>query len=1064
MNHEVRWTAKKVAQRISRIEPLVYRRVLELAPFRYKALNNPSDDPPIGDHTNDTYWSLIDPNTFWGRLRTNFVLRTSFQIPSEWATGLPLALYLPIGEAGDFSHPEALIYIDGKPYAACDRYHQEISLNPQWQDGEPHLLALHGWTGLGQGWYRGEFDGRLYMRGCAVVQIDEPTQRFLNTATIALGVANTLAESEPAKVRLLNALNETFTILDTREPYGERFYASVSEALKALQTGISKAGHPLDVDIVAAGHAHLDIAWLWTLDQARRKAGRTFHTVLHLMDQVPEFHFTQSQPQLYEFIRQDYPALFEDIKQRVIEGRWEPVGGMWVEADCNLSGPEALVRQLLLGRDFFQQHFPDAESPILWLPDCFGYPWTLPQLMKQAGLDYFFSIKLGWNQYNRLPYDSFWWQGLDGSRVLAHFSTTPDNFSPGGAISTYSARATPKEVIGTWTNFQQKEFQKTLLMSFGHGDGGGGPTRRMIDGIKIMHSFPATPRTRFGRVFDFYKKMENEAGEYLPTWNGELYVEGHRGTYTTHGAIKRANRQAESSLHDAEFLATLATLVNADYGYPFRKLSKAWKSACLNQHHDIITGTAINPVIVEALQHYADIQDICSDVRDEALDIITRRLSGDLLIVNPTGFSQNELVFWPDRLIAGVSLQRADGTPLSLQTTDNGTWIDTGDLAPFSVLSIHVTEGDYSAPESHLTVTPTQLENDYLRVTFDACGDIIGIYDKVHEREVIPPGTIANQYQAFEDYPLRVGLEAWDLEIFYDDKMWTADPASSVRVAESGPLRGSLELQRQILGSKFTQRVSLNHNKQRLDFETSIAWQERHILLKVAFPVDILSPTATYDVQWGNVERPTHRNTSWDWARFEMCAQKWVDLSEGDYGVSLLNYGKYGHDVMDNVMRLSVLRGSTSPDPDADLGNHRFTYSLLPHSGHWNETTIAAAYVMNDPLIVTAGHKKAESGAVFDINKTYSDLSQSMISSANSNVVIETVKMAEDGNGIIVRIYESQRMRGYVNLTTGFALGAVWKTNLLEENHTQLQQFNNCINLYVLPYEIVTLRLVPAEE
>ena len=422
--HDVRFTAQKIARRLVLIAPLVYRHGTPLPDFKYLRLDGPEDAPPVGPEVDTDAWETVAAEAMWGAWRTDFVLRTTFTIPADWPSDVPVALYLPLGELGDFSHPEALAYVDGEAYAACDRHHQEILLAERWRDGQPHQLALHGWSG-GQR----ENSPRPWMRTCQVVAIDQPTRDFLVLARVALEAADVLdSDAGPTRDRLLNALDAAFKVLDTRDPLGEAFYASLPEALRVLKEGIAQAGPPLDVDVTAAGHAHIDVAWLWTLGQTRRKAGRTFHTVQRLMDQFPAYSFTQSQPQLYDFVRQDYPELFAAIKARVAEGRWEPIGGMWVEADCNLSGPESLARQFLLGRSFFREHFgPDAETPVLWLPDVFGYAWALPQLIKQAGLDYFFTIKIGWNQYNRLPYDSFWWEGIDGTRVLTHFSTTPED-------------------------------------------------------------------------------------------------------------------------------------------------------------------------------------------------------------------------------------------------------------------------------------------------------------------------------------------------------------------------------------------------------------------------------------------------------------------------------------------------------------------------------------------------------------------------------------------------------------------------------------------------------------
>jgi alpha-mannosidase len=1040
--HEIRWTADKIARRIRLIEPLVYRNRRALSPFRYTVLPGPMADPPIGADVDDGDWPVIEPNTYWGQWMTDFALRTHFRVPADWDA--PVALYLPLGESGDFSHPEFLAYVDGAPYAACDRHHQEIVLPPQWRDGESHLLALHGWTGLG-GYEHGEPHTQLFMHPCAVVRIDRPTRDFVATARVALGVAQELNENDPAKGHLLNGLDEAFKVLDTRHPLGDEFYASVAPAHAALRDGIARAGPPLDVDIVATGHAHIDVAWLWTLGQTRRKCGRTFHTVLRLMEQFPDYHFTQSQPQLYDYVRQDYPELFEAIQQRVAEGRWEPIGGTWVEADCNVTGPEALARQLLLGRTFFREHFgSDAESPVLWLPDVFGYSWALPQLIRQAGLDYFMTTKIGWNQYNRLPYDSFWWQGLDGTRVLTHFVCTPGG---GRFVSTYNGDASPKQMMGTWTTFQQKELQQELLTSIGYGDGGGGPTREMLENVREMAAFPAMPRVRQGSAGEFFHDLETQSGDHLPTWNGELYLEYHRGTYTTQARNKRANRKSEFLLHDAEFLAAWAALLDADYRYPADTLRKAWELTCLNQFHDIIPGSSIGPVYVESLNQYAEIQEAAIAVRDAALSAIAHRAGGDLLIVNPTSFARDDLAFWPGQLAAGQCLQRADGTPVLTQPTAGGTWVAAGKLPPFSVTPLSVIKAEAPSFDTGLTVTPTLLANDTVQVELNEDGDITRIYDRAERREVSPAGAIANQLQAFEDRPLT--FDAWDVDIFYDDRMWTADPATSVQVVEHGPLRAALEIRRRVLHSETVQRISLSYNSPRLDFDTTVDWQERCVLLKVAFPVEVLSPAATYEIQWGNVQRPTHRNTSWDWARFETCAQKWVDLSEGGYGVSLLNDSKYGHDVRDNVMRISLLRGTTIPDPQADVGEHQFTYSLLPHTGPWDETTIAAAYALNDALIVTEGGRRPSISPL-----------RSLVSVDRPNIVIETVKQAEDGNGVVVRLYESQRQRGPVTLTVGFELAGAWRTNLLEENQAPLEPSGNSVTLSVKPYEIVTLRLV----
>ncbi len=1050
MYHTIRHTVEKIARRLEVIQPLVYRRKLALPPFRVRYLAGPQTPPPVGKEVDDSAWPTIDVNSYWGHWYTDFVLRTRFRVPVEWDPESPVALYLPLGDAGDFSHPEALVYIDGNPLAAVDRHHQELVLPARWREGQEHLLALHGWTGLG-GLMEGEFDTQLFMHRTYIVQIDLPTRDFLAMARVTLGIVRTLDEDAAERPFLLNALDKAFRQLDLREPFGDAFYASVPKAHAMLKAGITRAGAPMNVDIVATGHAHIDVAWLWPLAQARHKARRTFRTVIHLMEQFPDYHFTQSQPQLYEFVREDDPDLFSAIQQRVREGRWEPIGGMWVEADCNISGAESLARQFLLGRTYFQEHFgPDAESPVLWLPDVFGYSWALPQLIRQAGLKYFFTIKIGWNQYNRLPYDSFWWQGIDGTRVLTHFSPTPDMRE--AYASTYNAMATPQQVVGTWRNYQQKALYPEMLMAYGHGDGGGGPTAEMLENTRAMERFPATPRVRQGSVVEFFTRMEREAGDRLPTWNGELYLEMHRGTYTTQGAIKRANRKAEFLLHDAEFLAVLASLLAPEeYEYPHDTLHDAWRRLALNQFHDILPGSSVHPVYDDAQKDYLAIQSLVGHERDVAFATLAQTLPADILIVNPTSFPRNDVAFWPHPLPQDARLERADGTLVMTQASDGGAWLDIGALAPYSVAPLFFRPGGSdSAWETGLVVNEHLLENDLLKIEFDEAGNMVRLFDKEAHREILAPDTVGNQFQAFEDRPLN--WDAWDIDIFYDDKMWLAEPATSVRVAERGPLRATLEIRRRILHSEITQRISLAYNSRRLDFHTRISWRERHVLLKVAFPVNILSPRATYEIQWGHVERPTHRNTSWDWARFESVAHKWVDLSEGNYGVSLINDCKYGHDIYGNVIRLSLLRGPTLPDPIADLGEHEFTYSLFPHLGALGAETLAAAYALNDPLLVWEGQPK---GTVRPANLE-------LVRVDKPNVVIETVKAAEDGRGIILRLYDALRMRGPVTLRFAFPVQVAWRTDLLEQDQVPVDVDSaGRLHLDLRPFEIVTLRVLP---
>lgn len=1053
MLYRIRWTPQKIAQRIELITPYIYKERSPLPPFRYKPLSSPLDHPPIEQNVDDSGWEVIEPLTYWGAWGLDFVMRTRFEVPSHWPKNAPVGLYLPFGDSRDFSHPETLAYIDGEIWSAADRHHHEFRLADKWRDGQPHLLALHGFTGRSQPSRPPE--NKIFMRECSVVLIDTPTREFVATARVALDVAGQLDDNDPAKGRLYSALDEAFAIVDTRDPLGTAaFYDSVPAALKALKEGVAAAGEPLDVDVVGVGHAHIDVAWLWTLGQTVRKSGRTFSTALRLMEEFPEYKFTQSQPQLYKYTEQHYPELFEQIKERVKEGRWELIGGAWVEPDCNAIGAESLARQFLLGRGYFHKHFGDVDTPVLWLPDTFGYSWALPQLIKQAGMKYFITHKMSWNQYNQMPNQLLWWQGLDGTRVLTHFLTTPtgDEFLP--FSTTYNGLVSAREVIGTWRNFRQKETHNELITAYGYGDGGGGPNREMLENIQVMQNHPGSPRTRFGTVREVMERMEKEVADELPTWNGEFYLEYHRGTYTSQARNKRNNRKSEFLMHDAEFLAALATLTTG-YAYPHEDIHQAWELICLNQFHDILPGSSIHEVYEDSTRDYATIFQLGEKVRDDALAALAQTLPAQtrVVAVNPTSFSGKRIGLLAGDATDGGLVDLRLNAALVTQAVSGGTLVEIPVFDAYSVIGL----GETTAPVQQASTVSAALENQtfvlenpLLRVEINQAGDITRVYDKDAGRDVLAAGETGNKLLAFEDRPMN--YDAWDIDIFYEDRTEKIEGVESITVIENGPLRVGLEIKRKYRSSQINQKVYLYHDSKRIDFDTWIDWHESHILIKAAFPVDVLNPMATFDVQWGNVQRPTHRNTSWEMARFETCAHKWADLSEGNYGVALLNDCKYGYDIHDNVMRLSLLKSATDPDRYADQGEHLMTYSLLPHRGDWRTGVIREAYELNNPLIL----RRLQGG-------TGSASPHALVSVDQPNIVIETVKLAEDGNGLIVRMYEDHRSRGTVTLTTGFNLAEAHHTNLLEVNEVALETSGNQVRLNFRPYEIITVRLIPAK-
>ncbi|MEO1540254.1 MAG: alpha-mannosidase [Pseudomonadota bacterium] len=1051
MDHKFQWTPQKIAARLKLIGGLVYRRRHPLPPFRYRALSGPEAPPPVAPDVDDGAWEVIEPFSYWGAWSTDFVLRSTFEVPSDWSAG-EIALHLPLGEAGDiFCHPEALAHIDGVPFASADRYHHEVLLPMEARDGRTHALALHGWTGL-SGWPPDPTSRtRLFMKECAVVEIDTPTRDFLVRAEMALELAGAMKEDATARGRILSALDAACGRLDTREPLRtESFYASVPEAAEILDAGLAEAGPPMDVDLVGIGHAHMDIAYLWQVAQVRRKCGRTFSNVLHLMKEHPDYRFSCSQPALYKFVKEDYPDLFDGISAEVAAGRWEAMGGMWVEADCNITGAEALVRQLLFGRRYYREKFGDVETPVLWLPDTFGFCWSLPQLMAQAGLKWFVTNKVNWNQYNPMPAQLMWWQGIDGTRVLTHFLTTPRDVQYLPYPTTYKAELTAEEVLGTWTNFRQKGAHGELMIAYGYGDGGGGPTRQLIQKANTLADMPGAPRVRKGTIAEFFGRLEREGTDHLPVWNDEIYLELHRGTLTSQSRTKRANRRCEYQLHDAEFLSALASL-RTGAAYPSDALHRAWELLLLNQFHDILPGCSITEVYRDTARDHAEVRDIALAATEAALT----RLGGlapaaaRYLIVNPTSFAGPRIGFVPGGATEGFADLRS-GTPLLTQAVEGGTLAYLPVCPAYGFVSLG--PADPFSSDTGLTAEPlgegVLLENDLIRVEIAADGEIARIYDREVGREVLKPGERANQLQLFEDRPLN--WDAWDIDIFYEERRERLTEISRLEIVETGPIRAVVLVERRYRNSTITQKIRIHHDSKKIDFDTRLNWHERQFLLKAAFPVNVFAQNATYDIQWGNIARPTHRNTSWDAARFEVPAQKWADLSEGDYGVALLNDSKYGYDIRDDVMRLTLLKCATMPDPLADQGLHSFVYSLLPHTGDWRGKVPAAAYTQNDPAIffpITGGENLVTA--------------TSLVTSNRSNVIVETVKQAEDSAALVIRLFENERSRGPVTLTFDFAPVAVTRASLLEEPGDPLDIEGMSVTFEIAPYEIVTLLVTP---
>ena len=1006
----------------------------------------------------DTQWHLVEVGQVWGLKHETSWLMTSLQAPASMQ-GLPLVLQLHWNTPGDDSlllQLEATVFLDGHAIGAFDWQHPVLLLPEEAGDGQSHTLMLQVYTSIPM-----PFGGlTLQPRHLLSWQLSHFMQTLLD-------VSLSLNEHDPARNALLTRLNTAYNMLDLREGWqSERFTDSAQAASEYLHThltdGLTGGNRP---HITVSGHAHLDVGWMWPYWRTRQKIAHTISNVLRLMERYPNYHYSQSQPQVLQWLKEDVPELYARVKQRVAEGRFEPVGAMWVEADCNLTSGESLIRQIMHGMRFWQQEF-GVKPQHIWLPDVFGYSAALPQIMRGCDIPVFMTTKISWNQFNRMPCDTFRWRGIDGSEVLTHFITAPD-LHPTTSFYSYNGPLRPSDVTGTWTNYRQQDINDHLLYLCGWGDGGGGPTEEQMERMQIMADLPDFPQVRAGRAEDYFTDLYQRVWENprLPTWVGELYLEYHRGTYTSQARVKQANRRAELWYREVELLAAWASL----YGMPSQQeqLNQGWRLLLLNQFHDVLPGSSIREVYDDAERIYDEAHAIGKRIYDEALAVVLHQIPAgeqDLILLNTLAWERTDPMQVPAAL--------APSFPHIQQTTDwegnTVSLLDGVHMPPCGVQVLSATSmAETSEAQRPATCRAASadtatiiLQNDYYILEIDAQGEISRLYDRQAERDVLAPGQTGNQLIAYEDRPLN--FDAWDIDLFYEEKPYPVRAITALRILEEGPVRTTVEIVRPYLSSRITQRISLWRTSPRIDIATELDWHEHQTLLKAAFPLAINSTRATYEIQFGSVERPAHRNTSWDRARFETCAHRWIDVSEGGYGVSLLNDSKYGHDVHDNVMRLTLLKSGVFPDAHADEGVHRFTYSLLPHAGEWREAQIVRrAYELNVPVVCVAGQKKetARPGG-----SAMGRASASFVQTECTHVVVETVKPAEDGDGLIIRLYEAHNQRGRGTLTFLTALLSAQECNLLEEPLNEVSCQGNALSFQVRPFEIKTfrVRLAPA--
>lgn len=979
--------------------------------------------------------------------------------------GKPLYLLVQTGavDIWDTDNPQVIGFLNGKRTAAMDMNHQDMLLAEK-DEGQENEVAFYA--------YSNQERKSLHFYLETMVP-NQDVQKLYYDMKVLFDACELLPEGDPEKIAGEKAIYDAIHMLDLRDVQSQEFKTSVVLADRCLQDNYYDKRKEAPVTVHSIGYTHIDVAWKWPIRQTRQKAVRSYQTVLNLMKEYPEYRFTASTPELYEYVREDAPDLFTRIQTKIKEGRWEAEGAMWLEPDCNLTSGESLVRQFLYGTRYFEHILHAGHQEVLFLPDVFGYSAALPQIMRGFGVSYFMTTKMGWNDSDKFPYDTFIWRGIDGTPVLTQLVTTRDyDISEGHAgirdrETTYNGRQNPSQLMGTWQRFQQKNLTSELVTLYGYGDGGGGPTKEMLEQSRRMESSVArVPKVKQSSLREFFHILEQSMDRrFLPEWDGELYLEYHRGTYTSRAETKKNNRKMEIAMMRSEFLSVLASLSGGTWQYPKKQLDHSWLLLLRNQFHDILPGSSIHEVYEQSDREYAEIAESNQQIESQAVHEIlsgihcraAREETADaiegLAVFNTSGFSGNDTTELPFELKNIKDRQKTkDNRWIYLLRNVPGKGyriVNTGkamDADPAKVI-LEFHEDSNTGEVSFRT--------DFYEVRLNAEGEFVRLYDRFSDREIIGNGfpdsnngtEAGNRILVYEDRPDQ--YENWNIESYYQEKAWPLEKTDGLVLVENGPVRGIIRVNRRFMDSSIEQDIIFYRHTRRIDFKTDLDWRQHQLLVRVQFPVSVLSSKANFDIQFGNVERPTTENTTWDRARFEVCAHKWMDLSDSGYGVALLNDCRYGCRVHHNILSLSLLRNGSFPDPDPDTGRHEFVYSLYPHEGDFRTgNVIQEAYRLNEPMKVvplTKGIQAAE--------KTFS-----LISTDTSGFVLETIKMSEDGKNIICRGYEAWGRKEKV----GFQFEddfKVFRVDLNEQNALPLSQNERKVTITVRPYEIVTLCL-----
>jgi alpha-mannosidase len=956
--------------------------------------------------------------TNWGAKWQYGWFKCDLTLP-EAAAGRRIVMYMNPAAKPDSEDGECLVWANGKVIGSYGWARREITLTKNGIPGANYLILVEAYAG----------HGSLVMGGGPILydhaSVPEPGKTQATVGESHFGIWReqvyqlaidyaTLFELrnrlDPTSLRVSEideGLKDVTLLIDLELPEPEML-ESINQARDRLHPLLSCVNGTSTPTFYAFGHAHIDVAWLWPLAETNRKIARTAINQLSLMEEYPEYRFLQSQPQLYTMLKARYPELYERFKQAVLSGKVITDAAMWVEADTNISAGESLIRQIMYAKQFLKEEF-SKDVEVMWLPDVFGYTGSLPQIMLQCGCTSFATQKIAWTYHGGepFPYNTFLWEGIDGSCIPTHIFTD------------YNSETRPGNILDRWESRFQKDGIDSMLLAFGWGDGGGGPTRDHLEFISRSKDLEGLPKIKLSSPGEFFADLKRE-GKPKEKYFGELYFQAHRGAFTSQAKTKLGNRRSEIALHEAEFWGTIAHQLTR-YGFSAEKMKPVWRKLLLNQFHDILPGSSIHRVYEEAAAVYENIIADAKRITKAALKEINKSQPKDKVTVfNSLSWERNELLNFPEGMME-LKVPACGWKTINLK--------DIGQQS----------QGKRS---QRVKISETSLENELLVASFNSRGELISLIDKETNMEMM--AGVGNRFCLFKDIPAR--FDAWDIDSMTELLQMPTEEPVTVDISESGDYVAKLKLTRKIHLSSITQLITLRKGKRRLDFETRVDWQESHKLLKVAFLVNIYTKDAIHEIQFGHIRRPNHRSRPFDRDRFEVCNHRWTALTEENRGIAILNDSKYGINVLENSMNLTLLKSALAPDPMADKGIQTFTYSIFYWMGSFSDSDVVReGYELNYPVLVQPGD--AGEASIFSLDA--------------ANIVLETVKMAEDGSeDIIVRLYEAKRNSTRCSLSTKLPVIKAIQTDMLEKNLKELTISHGKIELDFRPFEIKTVRLI----